>query len=860
MFAFRPRINGIPLPQSLLAAALLFDFLLAATLYNAFIPVFEQPDEHGHYFFAQHLAQTGELPVQVEDVDARGPWEQEGSQPPLYYFLAAPLINLAGADLAEDGLRYNHQNSMGRPEIIGNENRFIHDPDQEAWPWHGYTLAVHLGRGLSTLMAALTLYCIWLLARRIFPGRRWLSLACLALVGFNPQFLALSAAFSNDNAIILLSAASLLLVSRIADNRDLGRTVPLLAITAGLAPLAKLSGLALLGFVLLSLGWLAWRKRDPAWLLMTAGPVLLSAALLSGWWYARNIQLYDSLTGLNFMLPERMGRSWRLDRWLRTEAWGELRGIWWSTWGIFGWFTILLPRWIYRLISLLAGLALIGLGMGWRYWRRAPRVGDGPETELTPEDLEWKDEEIWWDWLDWPRMYWLLAWAGLVGLSLLRWLTISKGGQGRLMFPALATLAVVLVAGWRVIFAPLLERLGRRLIPPPDDDPEDRESLAIWRAERGDAALFACIVSLMYAFAAWTLLFVIRPAYAWPQLIPESAISTSATRTDIVFGEGLRLAAVDYPERVVEDESLPVTLYWQVEGEIERDGFVALDLGYKVDDGDQVTGTGTDSVLAYPGAGAAPPDLLSPSDGVYVDYRRIAPLKDATSAGLDEPVGATIDLGIYDPSTAESWPIAGSEDHYEESFKLVVDPRRPRFPKIPAGPPLVRFENGLEAWLQPIDLPAGAPEQFAELHRLGVVPFVSQLSGFGTETDLLWKATRDGGENLQVFVHLLDADGKFLHAFDHALQTKARYSVGSWRAGEVLPSSLHWDAGVALLDSDEARAAKLSESWPGTRYGLRFGLYRLADGSRIPAFDADGERYPDDAIFLHEIEIVEVRP
>ena len=344
MFAFRSRRDGRTLPHTLLLAALLLDFALAATLYNALIPVFEQPDETGHYFYAQHLAQTGELPLQVQDVDARGPWEQEGSQPPLYYYLAAPLVTLARADLDAETLWYNHQNSMGHPAIEGNENRFVHDPAREGWPWQGYVLAVHLGRGLSTLLALVTLWCLWGLARRVFPGRRWLALACVALVGFNPQFLALSAAFSNDNAIVLLSMASLLLLSRLADGRDPGRTVPLLAVCVGLAPLAKLSGLALLGFTLLTLGWLAWRRRDPRWLLTTAAPVLFAAALLSGWLYGRNLRLYDSLTGLNFMLPERMGRSWRLDRWLRQEAWGELVGIWWSSWGLFGWYKVPVPR------------------------------------------------------------------------------------------------------------------------------------------------------------------------------------------------------------------------------------------------------------------------------------------------------------------------------------------------------------------------------------------------------------------------------------------------------------------------------------------------------------------------------------
>ncbi|MEZ4517412.1 MAG: hypothetical protein R3C44_11475 [Chloroflexota bacterium] len=36
----------------------------------------------------------------------------------------------------------------------------VHTPDQ-AWPWHGYTLAAHLLRALSVLLGQGTLLAIW---------------------------------------------------------------------------------------------------------------------------------------------------------------------------------------------------------------------------------------------------------------------------------------------------------------------------------------------------------------------------------------------------------------------------------------------------------------------------------------------------------------------------------------------------------------------------------------------------------------------------------------------------------------------------------------------------------------------------
>ena len=70
--------------------AILGAYLILATIYNVIVPPFEAPDEHNHFFYVKHLADGNSLPVQ--DPERIGPWAQEGSQPPLYYALAALLI------------------------------------------------------------------------------------------------------------------------------------------------------------------------------------------------------------------------------------------------------------------------------------------------------------------------------------------------------------------------------------------------------------------------------------------------------------------------------------------------------------------------------------------------------------------------------------------------------------------------------------------------------------------------------------------------------------------------------------------------------------------------------------------------
>ena len=59
-------------------------------LYSWATPVFEAPDEGFHFAVIRWISQGRGLPVQ--EPGQASDWEQEGSQPPLYYLLAAGLV------------------------------------------------------------------------------------------------------------------------------------------------------------------------------------------------------------------------------------------------------------------------------------------------------------------------------------------------------------------------------------------------------------------------------------------------------------------------------------------------------------------------------------------------------------------------------------------------------------------------------------------------------------------------------------------------------------------------------------------------------------------------------------------------
>src|SRR5436190_5339423 len=72
-------------------AILLALFFVLCLIYSWATPIFEASDEISHFAVIDYVATTHELPVQV--IGKKTAWEQEGSQPPLYYLSSAVLVS-----------------------------------------------------------------------------------------------------------------------------------------------------------------------------------------------------------------------------------------------------------------------------------------------------------------------------------------------------------------------------------------------------------------------------------------------------------------------------------------------------------------------------------------------------------------------------------------------------------------------------------------------------------------------------------------------------------------------------------------------------------------------------------------------
>lgn len=523
-----------------LIAWLVVGFVLLAGAYSVVNPLFEAPDEVWHYEYVRWLAEGRGLP-QPADVGS-APWKQEGSQPPLYYLLAALATGWVPTDNASAVIRYNPHVAVGEADAFDNKNMMRHGPAQ-AWPWQGVTLAAHLARFVSVSLGAVAVAATYMLARTVFPHSRASAALAGLLVAANPQFLFISAAVSNDNLVTACCALGIWLLVRLLAQPTPPSLLQLVGVGAlvGAAALSKVSGLALASLAAGALSWLAWRERS--WLrfwrhgLVTAG-VALSIA---GWWYLRNWQLYGDPLGLSAMFAVLPGRPEPLTL---AEAATLAPGVWRSYWAVFGWYNIVADPWVYSGVSGLALLGLGGLVVG--LWRNRKLQGHVQVSQLIL----------------------LSAWVLTIAALVVRWAQISYP-QGRLLFPAVSALATLLAAGlcqW---------------------SPKGREGWV--------AATVAAILLPVAVMAPWRW---IGPAYAAPASL--AALPTTVDEIAAHFGESIALRGVHWaPDSVQPGQTLTLELYWQAEQPVAADYSVFVHL---VDE-HEIVQAQRDS---YPAGGALP--------------------------------------------------------------------------------------------------------------------------------------------------------------------------------------------------------------------------------------------------------------
>lgn len=499
-------------------------------LYDRATPIFEAPDEGYHFAYVRALAQRRGLPVQ--DPARPAEWEQEGSQPPLYYVLMATLAGrLPTPDWDTVFVRNPFlRNAPGNPHNV-NAYRHAMTP---ARPYTGTALAVHVVRWLSLALSAVTMALIYRVALAAF-GDPWLAVLAAALAGFNPMVLFINASVNNDNLHMLLSAAAvwvmLVLLARPA--RHPLRRGALLGGVLGLAALTKISGLVLWPVAALAVTAGLLRAAGPAGWRGAVRPAVARLAVvfgvagaIGGWWYLRNYQLYGEWFGLNTMIAiigPRTPPVALLD--LLRDEW---YGFYLSYWAVFGVFSITPPMWVHAFYGGLTGWALLGSGLA--LLRRPVRLS--PAVALLG----------------------LLVVVTLGGV--IRWSLQTPASQGRLLFGALGALAPLLAAGLLSGARPLL-----RL-----------------RAGRGWAGGFALTLAGALALVAAIIPpAFIAPRYAGPTPLTADQLPAEFQPLDAVFGGQIELLGYTRQAAPVwPGETFTVTLYLRARQPLGTDYALAL--------------------------------------------------------------------------------------------------------------------------------------------------------------------------------------------------------------------------------------------------------------------------------------------
>jgi hypothetical protein len=503
-------------------------------------------------------------------------------------------------------------------------------------------LALHIGRWFSLFLGVVTLWAVAQSARLVMP-RRYALLPPL-LLAVIPQFIFISASCSNDSMVIAASALVLWWLTRllvVADRRavQVGEWL-FLGVLLGIAALSKLQGLGL-WLLAAGVGVAIAYRRERRVLLVAALPVALPALLIAGWWYWRNFTLYGDWSGLNHLMTLNGRRTEPLE-W--DEWWLEFRGLRYSFWGLFGWFNILLPEWMYRVLDGVSVAALLGL-VAAPIANRSRRI-----------PAEWR-----------AGRGLLICWALLSFALVIYWVSQATGSQGRLFFPAIGATVILLVIGlevWLHFLPVLVQRVG-----------------------------WAALVALLLGASVYTGAVLFPRSYAAPRAL--DTLPASASPLNITFtaanGEQIQMVGVEIGAgRYLAGEYVPVVLYLTTPQPLRHDYEVFVQL---LDE----TSAEVGNVTTHPGWGRFPTQLWRPG-AIYADTYRVQVRK---RIDPQSPLLARVYSGFIDPQDSQLRPLpaydsAGGEIPTPIVGEVVLLPwSKPEVTGFELTPSQVRFGEAI---------------------------------------------------------------------------------------------------------------------------------------------------------------------
>ncbi len=450
----------------------------------------------------------------------------------------------------------------------------------------------------------------------------------------------------------------------------------------GLSVLAKVSALGLGLVIAIGLLLKARWRRSWAELIKGGSAVGLGLAAVAGWWFLRNWVLYDHPLAWSQFLQANRGLV-RLEPLSWAETFGGIAFLSKSYWAMFA-HGIRSPSPFYWLVNAMMLLALLGLFL----WLIRKRY-----RQMTRQQI--------------ASIVLLALWSLVVFILLMNWnRQVRAGNQGRLLFPAVSSLAVLMALG--------LTNIGRR-----------------WPG--------LILVSVLAVWAAILPLIVTRPAFEQPELLPPT--TEVPNPVDVRFNQEVALLGYEMEDReVVSGERLELTLYWQALQPIYESYAVHL---HALDS----TGRRAAKLDTVPYRNRYQTPTWQPGQ-IFAETYHLSPIKEPVTPGVGSVEVSLFPLGRPGERLAVSLNEGPIGDAFAIAHFKIPSPEPQDF--SPEHPADTIFEDRfrLIGYDLPESIDAGQP-------------FTATL---------YWESLAPDGQDYTVFIHLYDEHGQLVAQADGAPQ------------------------------------------------------------------------------------------
>jgi hypothetical protein len=388
-------VSGRPLSKRLrfmrpAMAIALIAFVNAGT-WALITPAFNAPDEPSHFAYAQYFAETGHGPARTPT--AQPPYSTEQTLALNAVDIYSQISNTLARPpwLAIEQTKWAREASTPHSASDGGGYTEAASPHQPAY--YALLAPIYLAvrsqstfsqltamRLISALLGALVAVCAFGVVRELLPRQRAAAVAAGLLVAFHPMFGFMSGAVNNDSGINAAAALSLYLVIRGLRRGLTWRLALALGATLAIVPLMKETGYEIYPAVAVGLLGMIWRRHRLQDAVSWVAAVAAFLAVHGGWsllqpvFYPRvagqpsggGIAASSALTTAEHMPGRFLVYLWELFL-PRLSFMGTLFPPGWPFkavylvrgWASFGWYTWSFPNWVYG--GILAAMVVVGL-------------------------------------------------------------------------------------------------------------------------------------------------------------------------------------------------------------------------------------------------------------------------------------------------------------------------------------------------------------------------------------------------------------------------------------------------------------------------------------------------------------------